>query len=219
MRRSARVRTNERTGASSYSSRIASAQARISSPLFVSPNSLASEGKKLRKPALVTGVVASDLGGAVVDQVADAAFDLVSDLPHLLDRLSSRVIDGPVLNTADHIRATALAVQRDRLIRVELHLEFDSLRPASGDIDANLAHCLDYVIIEYLLVRYAVFLKYCMNKNKEIDPQDIKDYIVAFSRIIGNNTEAVKEFFRDGFGRGCFGNWIFVFYNFILIIK
>jgi len=56
------------------------------------------------------------------------------------------------------------------------------------------------IIIEYLLVRYAVFLKYCMNKNNEIDIQDIKDYIVAFSRIIGNNTEAVEEFFRDGFG-------------------
>ncbi|SFD36397.1 flagellin lysine-N-methylase [Clostridium uliginosum] len=56
------------------------------------------------------------------------------------------------------------------------------------------------IILEYLLVRYAVFLKYCMNKNKEIDTQDIKDYIVAFSRIIGNNTEAVREFIIDGFG-------------------
>lgn len=55
------------------------------------------------------------------------------------------------------------------------------------------------IILEYLLVRYAVFLKYCVNKNKEINPQDIKDYIVVFSRIIGNNTEAVIEFLRDGF--------------------
>ena len=56
------------------------------------------------------------------------------------------------------------------------------------------------IIIEYLLVRYSVFLKYCMNKSKEIDAEDIKDYIVVFSRIISNNTEAVIEFFRDGFG-------------------
>lgn len=56
------------------------------------------------------------------------------------------------------------------------------------------------IILEYLLVRYVVFLKYCMNKNKEIDTQDIKDCIVAFSRIIGNDIEAVIEFFRDGFG-------------------
>jgi lysine-N-methylase len=40
-----------------------------------------------------------------------------------------------------------------------------------------------------------------MNKNKEISTQDIKDYIVAFSRIIGNNTDAVTEFFREGFGK------------------
>lgn len=55
------------------------------------------------------------------------------------------------------------------------------------------------IILEYLLLRYAVFLKYCMNKNEEIETEDIKDYIVAFSRIIGNNTEAVREFIRDGF--------------------
>lgn len=58
------------------------------------------------------------------------------------------------------------------------------------------------IILEYLLLRYAVFLKYCMNEDedKEIDIEDIKDYIVAFSRIIGNNTEAVREFIKDGFG-------------------
>ena len=56
------------------------------------------------------------------------------------------------------------------------------------------------IILEYLLVRYAMFLKYCMNKNKELVAEDIKNYIVAFSRIIGNNTEAVMEFIRDGFG-------------------
>ena len=57
------------------------------------------------------------------------------------------------------------------------------------------------IILEYLLVRYAIFLKYCMNKNKELDEEDIKDYIVAFSRIIGNNSEAVIDFIRDGFGQ------------------
>ena len=88
----------------------------------------------------------------------------------------------------------------------------------SKDIE-EMAISFEMIILEYLLVRYAVFLKYCMNKNKEarfadalwvsdshqlIDSgsllKDIKDYIVAFSRIIGNNTEAVKEFLKDGFG-------------------
>ncbi|MCY6369940.1 flagellin lysine-N-methylase [Clostridium ganghwense] len=69
----------------------------------------------------------------------------------------------------------------------------------SDDIEEMIIS-FQMIILEYLLVRYAIFLKYCMNKNKEIDTEDIKDYIVAFSRIIGNNTEAVIEFLEDGFG-------------------
>lgn len=69
----------------------------------------------------------------------------------------------------------------------------------SSDIE-EMTISFQMIMLEYLLVRYAVFLKYCMNKNKGIDTEDVKDYIVAFSRIIGNNTEAVREFIRDGFG-------------------
>ena len=54
------------------------------------------------------------------------------------------------------------------------------------------------IILEYLLVRYAVFLKYCINDEK-IQNEEVKDYIVIFSRIIGNNAEAVLEFLSDGF--------------------
>jgi lysine-N-methylase len=69
----------------------------------------------------------------------------------------------------------------------------------SEDIEEMLLS-FQMIILEYLLVRYAVFLRYCMNKGKKIDTEAIKDYIVAFSRIIGNNTEAVIEFIKDGFG-------------------
>lgn len=68
----------------------------------------------------------------------------------------------------------------------------------SNDIE-ELTISFELIILEYLLVRYAVFLRYCINKNDLIELQDIKDYIVAFSRIIGNNTEAVIEFLKDGF--------------------
>ncbi len=54
------------------------------------------------------------------------------------------------------------------------------------------------IILECLLVRYAVFLNYCINGEK-IKNEEVKDYIVIFSRIIGNNTEAVLEFLSDGF--------------------
>lgn len=57
----------------------------------------------------------------------------------------------------------------------------------------------EMIIIEYLLIRYSVFLKYSSDRNNDIAIQDVKDYIVAFSRIIGNNTEAMVEFFEDGF--------------------
>ncbi|EKQ55515.1 MULTISPECIES: flagellin lysine-N-methylase [unclassified Clostridium] len=69
----------------------------------------------------------------------------------------------------------------------------------SEDIE-EMAISFQTIIMEYLLIRYAVFLKYCMDKNKEIYIEDVKNYIVAFSRIIGNNTEAVKEFIKEGFG-------------------
>lgn len=70
----------------------------------------------------------------------------------------------------------------------------------SNDIE-EMSISFQMIILEYLLVRYAVFLKYYMSKNKEINVKDIKDYIVTFSRIIGNNNEAVIEFIRDGFGK------------------
>ena len=48
-------------------------------------------------------------------------------------------------------------------------------------------------------MRHALFLRYCINIEKEINIQDIKDYIVIFSRIIGNNSDAVIEFLLDIF--------------------
>ena len=68
----------------------------------------------------------------------------------------------------------------------------------SGDLEEMIIS-FEMIILEYLLIRYAVFLKYCINIKKEINIQDIKDYIVIFSRIIGNNSEAVIEFLLDMF--------------------
>ncbi|MGG7144893.1 hypothetical protein ACQPVP_15735 [Clostridium nigeriense] len=48
--------------------------------------------------------------------------------------------------------------------------------------------------MEYLLIRHALFLRYCINIKEEISIKYVKDYIVIFSRIIGNNSEAVIEF-------------------------
>lgn len=69
----------------------------------------------------------------------------------------------------------------------------------SDDVE-ELALSLQMIIIEYLLVRYAVFLKYSIIGDKYISIDYIKDYIVCFSRVIGNNSESVIDFFEEGFG-------------------
>ena len=57
----------------------------------------------------------------------------------------------------------------------------------------------EMIILEYLLIRHSIFLRYCINIKEEINIEDIKDYIVIFSRIIGNNSESVIEFLLDMF--------------------
>lgn len=57
----------------------------------------------------------------------------------------------------------------------------------------------EMIILEYLFIRHAVFLRYSINIKKEVSIQDVKDYIVIFSRIIGNNSDAVIEFLMDIF--------------------
>lgn len=69
----------------------------------------------------------------------------------------------------------------------------------SSDIE-EVVISFEMIILEYLLIRYALFLKYCISEEEGLDIQNIKDYIVVFSRVIGNNTEAVIEFINEGFG-------------------
>lgn len=69
----------------------------------------------------------------------------------------------------------------------------------SDDVE-DIAISFQMIILEYLLVRYAVFLKYSINEAASIYIEEVKDYIFAFSRIIGNNGEAVEEFLEDSLG-------------------
>lgn len=60
----------------------------------------------------------------------------------------------------------------------------------------ELVISFEMIILEYLLIRHGGFLKYLKgNLNNE----DIKDYIVVFSRIIGNNKEALLDYLFDRF--------------------
>lgn len=62
----------------------------------------------------------------------------------------------------------------------------------------DMAISFQIIILEYLFMRYAGFIKYCT--NRKLDIEDIKNYITAFSRIIGNNSSAVIEYFSNEFG-------------------
>ena len=63
----------------------------------------------------------------------------------------------------------------------------------------EIAINLELIILEYLLVRYSVFLKVFLEDEENL-LQNIKDYIVVFSRIIGNNVDAVVEFIEEQYG-------------------
>ena len=69
----------------------------------------------------------------------------------------------------------------------------------SDDIEEIILN-FELIILEYLLMRYAVFLKYSINEKDIISIEDIKDYIVVFSRVISNNSDAVLDFLEEGFG-------------------
>lgn len=69
----------------------------------------------------------------------------------------------------------------------------------SDDVE-ELTLSLQMIILQYLLVRYAVFLKCCKLQSKMISVDDVKDYIMCFSRVIENNIDSVIEFIEEGFG-------------------
>ena len=68
----------------------------------------------------------------------------------------------------------------------------------SDDLE-EMIMSFEIIILEYLFIRHAVFLNYSINEKKEISIEALKDCIVIFSRIIGNNSEAVMEFLLDIF--------------------
>ena len=81
----------------------------------------------------------------------------------------------------------------------------------SEDIE-EVTLSLELIIIEYILVKYSMFLKMLLNENIEM-LESIKEYIVIFSRIIGNNSDAVIDFIEDEFGD------IFIEYQYLKLLS
>lgn len=63
----------------------------------------------------------------------------------------------------------------------------------------EIAVNFEMIILEYILGRYALFLKYCLKKDNKICAADVKESIAVLSRIISSNSDAVREFIADGF--------------------
>jgi len=82
----------------------------------------------------------------------------------------------------------------------------------SEDIDETIKS-FQVVITEYVMVKYSAFLRWMINEKREIGYNDIRDYIVIYSRIIEHNTDGIIEFWRDNFDEAI---WEFG-YMFLLI--
>lgn len=55
------------------------------------------------------------------------------------------------------------------------------------------------IIIEYLLTQFNIYIYYLKNNKQDINLDDIKESIMIFSRVVGNNLDAINEFIVDGF--------------------
>jgi lysine-N-methylase len=55
------------------------------------------------------------------------------------------------------------------------------------------------VITEYVMIKYSAFLRWLINEEVKIDYEDIRNYIVIYSRIIDYNTDGIMGFWEDSF--------------------
>jgi len=82
----------------------------------------------------------------------------------------------------------------------------------SDDIN-ELIKSFQVVITEYVMVKYSAYLKWLIDDKKGINYNDIQNYIVVYSRIIGHNADGIIEFWKDNFDEAV---WEFG-YMFLLI--
>lgn len=78
----------------------------------------------------------------------------------------------------------------------------------SDDLD-QMIMSYQVIITEYLMVKHSAFLKWLEGENNgsaleasdnhEVKYQDIRNYVVVYSRIIGHNTEGMREFWSESF--------------------
>lgn len=138
-----------------------------------------------------------------LEELGNLFFDItenykeVSNLNHLIDPILSYLEEYDICELSEQWNEFKEKFRKFDTIIINFILSKVISSCVSEDMKENLV-TFEMIMLEYLLVRYAVFIK-CFMNEKEIDEKDIKDYMVAFSRVIGNNIEAMREFLVDGF--------------------
>src|SRR5664280_3256428 len=89
------------------------------------------------------GPIGADRIEPLLDQIYDAALDLVAYLTYLFERAAMRICHVPVLGHARDVGAATGASESDGPIGMQLHLEVESLRLPPGKVDVDLVHRLD----------------------------------------------------------------------------
>lgn len=126
----------------------------------------------------------------------------------------------PVLQrTLRNISKNSMKIYRGQITLNELYNQWEKFINDFNNYDLLLENCvvskvlancinedieeiaisLQLTILEYILVRYSTFINVYTEDNVEL-LQNIKDNIVVFSRIIGNNSNTVIDFIEDQFG-------------------
>lgn len=69
-----------------------------------------------------------------------------------------------------------------------------------GDETEDLMYAFQRIILEYTMLRHSLFLITLMRGVYEYE--DVRNYIVIYSRMIGNNPDGIREFFEGSFDAG-----------------
>ncbi len=94
----------------------------------------------------------------------------------------------------------------DKLLEQSLQIKVFS--ECIGDETEDLMHAFQRIILEYTMLRHSVFLITLMRGVFEYE--DVRNYIVIYSRMIGNNPDGIREFFQESFEEGIWDPWYFL---------
>lgn len=89
--------------------------------------------------------------------------------------------------------------QYEMLLRNYLTVEFyNTFLVPDSDLE-SLAIMMQWIGLEYVVIRQAIFLKWLTKEEKELAYEDVRDYIVVISRMTGYDQEDIYEYLENSF--------------------